>query len=126
MERSMDTYQGICKYCGQTQPIMAMDQQDADQKITEYCDCDGAKFEKKKQQLIENLDYTIGEGAVNMGIKKVSEGQESLITEMAMAVLEGKIEKATCQIDSTVITITMASDKCKVKRTDKKAMTLEA
>lgn len=126
MERSMDTYQGVCKYCGQIQPIMAMDQQDADQKITECCNCDGAKLEKKRQQLLENLDYTIGEGAANMGFKRVSAGQESLITEMAMAVLEGKLEKATCQIENIVITITMASDKCKVKRTDKKAMTLEA
>lgn len=126
MERTMDTYQGICKYCGQIQPVMAMDQTDADQKITECCNCDGAKHEKKKQQLLENLDYTIGEGAANMGFKRVSEGQESLITEMAMAVLEGKLEKATCQIDSTVITITMSSDKCKVKRMDKKTMALEA
>ncbi len=66
----MDTYEGRCKYCGEIQPVMTMDQIDADEKISECCKCDGANFEKKKAQFPENLDYTIGEGAANMESKR--------------------------------------------------------
>lgn len=125
MERTMQMYEGVCKYCGTIQLVLAMDQIDADEKISECCQCDGAEVEKKRIQLLENLNLTIGDGCVEQGFKRVSNEQETLITEMALAVLFGKLDKAVCQIGSTVITISTTSEKVKVKRVEKKAMALE-
>lgn len=83
------------------------------------------RSKKKKIQLLENLNLTIGDGCVEQGFKRVSNEQEALITEMALAVLFGKLDKAICQIGSMVITISTASEKVKVKRVEKKAMALE-
>lgn len=45
----METYQGVCKYCGEIQPVMAMDQIDANEKISEECSCGGHRWNGAKR-----------------------------------------------------------------------------
>lgn len=40
------TYEGVCRYCGQLQTVIANSQEEADHIITETCNCQGAEYEK--------------------------------------------------------------------------------
>ena len=120
MTVEMNTYEGVCKYCGNVQPIMAMDQTDANEKISENCDCGGAELERKKQLLLQNIKKTIGRECVDFGLRQVSKEQEELITGMALAVLHGWIESASCKFEGTTVTIKETGGKIKLQRTDTK------
>lgn len=122
----MNTFEGKCKYCGEIQPIMAMDQIDADEKISEKCSCGGAEMDRKEAALLENLKNTIGKGAPENGFTSVDPKQEDLITNMALAVLHGNLRQVTCKIKGATISITRTTGTVKVKRTDTKNMQLEA
>lgn len=116
----MNTYEGTCRYCGNIQPVMAMDQIDADEQISEKCSCGGAELEKRKKRLLQNVQETVGKDAVNFGYSQVSVEQEELITSMALAVLHGWIDSASCRFGGTSISIREAGEKVKVQRTDTK------
>lgn len=118
MSIEMNTYEGTCRYCGNIQPVMAMDQNDADEKISEECSCGGAELEKRKKRLLQNLQETVGADAVNFGYSQVSPEQEELITSMALDVLHGRIESASCKFGGTSISIRSTGDKVKIQRTD--------
>ena len=45
----MKEYEGVCSYCGNIQPVLAMDQEDADLIITRQCDCGAAEREMQKK-----------------------------------------------------------------------------
>lgn len=122
----MSTFEGRCKYCGEIQPIMAMDQLDADAKISEQCSCGGAEMERKEAALLENLKNTIGAGAPENGFTRVDPEQEDLITNMALAVLHGNLRQVSCKIKGATISVIRTPEKVKVKRTDTKNMQLEA
>ncbi len=116
----MDTYEGVCKYCGETQPIMAMDQMDANEKISEQCACGGAEMERRKNRLLENVKETAGAEAANFGHKQLAPEQEKLIEEMALAVFHGHAAKVTCKFEGTTITAWEAGGKVKLQRVDAK------
>lgn len=115
----MNTYEGVCQYCGNIQPVMAMDQTDANTKISEECSCGGAELEKRKKRLLQNLQETIGKDAINFGYSQVSSEQEELINRMALAALHGWIDSAACKFGTTSISI-RGGEKVKVQRTDTK------
>lgn len=117
-EIEMNTYEGECKYCGNIQPIMAMDQVDANEKISEDCACMGAELERRKAALMQNLENTIGKNAGESGFKQVGSPQEGIITEMALNVFHGTLQSAACKIGNSTINITSSAGKVKIKRTD--------
>lgn len=121
----MGTYQGTCKYCGNTQLIMAMDQIDADEKISEECSCGGAKLERRKEALLQNIKQIVGKEAPNSGLSQVTTDQEQLITDLALGVLHGKIEAATIKLAGLKVSVS-GVEKVKIRRTDVKNKLLEA
>lgn len=125
MTIELTTYQGECKYCGNIQPIMAMDQIDANEKISEECPCCGAERARRKAALMRNLENTIGKNAAESGFKPVEPEQEELINTIAIAVFDGYLQGVTCKIDGSAVTIT-GGIKIKVKRVDTKTQQLEA
>ncbi|MCI7300999.1 MAG: hypothetical protein SOR93_14170 [Clostridiales Family XIII bacterium] len=125
-EIEMNTYEGQCKYCGNIQPIMAMDQIDANEQISEKCDCGGAETERRKASLLKNLNDVVGKNAPNYGMRQVEPEQEEIITQMALAVFNGLLERASCKIDGITIAIVRAGGKTKIKRMDQQKAELEA
>lgn len=121
----MDTYQGRCEYCGNIQPVMAMDQIDANKKISEECSCGGTVLERRKNALLKNIEKVIGKEAPNYGLAQVTEEQKELVTNLALATLFGKIEAATVKMDNLKVSISGA-EKVKIKRTDTRNEQLEA
>lgn len=119
MSVEMNTYEGTCRYCGNIQPVMAMDQIDADEKISEECSCGGAELEKREKRLMQNLQETVGKDAVNFGYSQVSPEQEEIINRMALSVLHGWIDSASCRFGGTSLSI-KGGEKVKVQRTDTK------
>jgi|GEM_PF-3476118 len=117
------TLEGICKYCGNKQPVMAADQKDADIKITNECDCGGAKKEKTHKAMLKNLENTVGDKASEYGFREVSPQQRKAIDALAEAVFNEHIEKASINVDHTVLTIAMVKDKVRIIR--KKTRVLE-
>lgn len=125
-EIEMNTYEGQCKYCGNIQPIMAMDQIDANEKISEQCECKGAERERKKEMLLQNLEDVTGENAIELGFRPVGPEQKEILENMALAVFYGKLKSASTKIGGSTISIVHAADKTKIKRTDTKSQQLEA
>lgn len=121
----MDTYQGECKYCGNIQPVMAMDQIDANEKISEECSCGGAELERRQDTLMKNIRETVGEEAPSFGFSQVTPEQEELIRELAMSVLHGKISAVSLKIGSTRISISGIGE-ITIKRTDTKNKQMKA
>ena len=121
----MDTYQGRCEYCGNIQPVMAMDQIDANKKISEECSCGGAVLERRKNAILKNIEKVIGKEAPNYGLAQVTEEQKELVTDLALATLFGKIEAATVKMDNLNVSISGA-EKVKINRTDTRNEQLEA
>ena len=116
---AMNTYEGVCQYCGNIQPVMALDQTDANTKISEECSCGGAELEKRKKRLLQNIRETVGKDAVNFGYSQASPEQEELIIGMALAALHGWIDSAVCKFGGTSVSI-RGGEKVKVQRTDTK------
>ena len=48
-----DTYEGICRYCGQMQSIIAESQEAADSAVTRNCDCSGSTLAKRDEMIKE-------------------------------------------------------------------------
>jgi len=122
----MQVFDGRCKFCGRIQPIMAMDQIDANEKITDECPCGKAVMERKEKSLYQKLSFAIGDDAEKAGLQRVSPEQEELITKAALAVLYEVMDKVTFKVDGMTVSITGSAEKVKVKRDDKRTTQLEA
>lgn len=114
----MDTYEGVCKYCGSIQPIMAMDQADANEKISEQCSCGGAERERRLNCLKQNIKMIVGEKAPESGYRQLGPDQEELVETMAFAVFHGKAEKITLKIENVNISVKDADGRVKIQRSD--------
>lgn len=76
----MDTYQAKCKYCGNEQPIMAENQEDADEEMSNKCECGSASTEQKKAKLMERINY-ICKGAYNPALIELTLDQTEMIRQ---------------------------------------------
>lgn len=104
----MGTYEGICKYCGNVQPIMASSQEEADMLISKACSCNGAEAEDKFDRICKNA-------------KEITEGLEPAITDAMITlgrfIQYGIIDKVTIKVQDATLTIsTNAHDQIKFKR----------
>lgn len=114
----MGTFEGVCKYCGSIQPIMAMDQTDADEKISMECPCDGAEKERRLELIKRNVRMTVGAESVEFGYRQLGEAQERLVEAMAMAVFDGQAEKITLRIENVNISVKDVDGRVKIQRSD--------
>lgn len=114
----MNTYEGVCKYCGSIQPIMAMDQTDANEKISDQCSCEGAERERRLELIKRNVQMIVGDESVEFGYRQLDKEQEQLVEAMAVAVLDGKAERITLRIENVNISVKDADGRVKIQRSD--------
>lgn len=102
------TYEGICKYCGEIQPIMAQSQEEADMLISRVCKCRGAEEEDKRDRICANAE-------------EITEGLDPAITSMMATIgcfiQSGVISKATIKVENITLSVSINSnDQVKFKR----------
>lgn len=111
----MKEYEGICKYCGNIQPVLATNQEAANLIITERCDCGGAEREQQKNKMIENIE-SICNGR-DSGMPQMGEELTQKVISLALLVFDGTAESITVETGKTKIKIARSSGKIKVSRT---------
>ena len=111
----MKEYEGICKYCGNIQPVLATDQEAANLIITERCDCGAADREKQKNMMIGNIK-DICDGC-NSGMPQMGEELTQKVISLAMLVFDGTAESITAEIGKTKVKIARSGEKNKISRT---------
>lgn len=127
MGADMQQYDGVCQMCGYVKPVLAMDQEDADDKITEQCDCGAADKLQQLKMMKHNLEATIGEKAMENGFTTVESSTKEIIMEVAQLIFDEKIGKATFVLEDSTVMISMsAKGGIKTSRKKIKALELEA
>ena len=54
----MNTYEGVCRYCGSTINIMANSQDEADRLATESCKCEASELDRKRDCMMKNIIFS--------------------------------------------------------------------
>lgn len=122
----MTTFEGICKFCGSMQPVMAESQEEANVLVSKSCTCAGAEWEEKKEKLRQAIDDVAGEGCTIYGMRPMSEPVADMLQEAGVQVMNGKISKVTVGVDGVNITINLSSKgQVKVKRTEGRSVSTE-
>lgn len=121
----MDTYQGICKYCGEQQPIMAEDQTDADEQVSNKCDCGGAAKEQIKAKLMSRIIY-IAKGDYDPTFTELSEPMIKILKTAGNDILEGMYGQIEFVAVDSKIKIWTDGEKYKVSRTGTRKEVAEA
>ena len=98
----MDTYQGTCKYCGETKPIMEESQDAADERVSNKCSCGGAKLEKIKARLMANIDF-ISRKNEEKALSQLSEEQVKMLKRAAIEIKSDKHDKAIFDFGSSKV-----------------------
>ena len=126
-EIEMMAMEGRCRYCGTIQPVMAADQIDADNKISADCSCGGEAREKKRMQILDNIDAIAGEDAVSMGFSSVHADTLLWLKRAGEMILDRIVDKIGVEIDGTKITIAITGKgDVKIKRSQTESAMLEA
>lgn len=116
---------GICRYCGQVQSLEneVDNQETADRLATLDCDCDDAKRDRWKQELLDAArEVAEGDGVDTPGIGL---DNTNMVLSLTEAAFEGRVNKITLQIAGTKISIKRANDKVKIERKDVKTLSAE-
>lgn len=109
-----ESFEGICKYCGESDILMAESQLEADEEVSRKCECGGWEAEEKQQQLIAAIRTQSAENT-ELNFKKLDEAQVDMLIDIGILVLEGKIDKATIAVKQSTVVIT-GGVKIKVQR----------
>ena len=121
----MNIYQGICKYCGNTQPVMAESQEAANEIVSGKCDCGAAAAEEKKAKLMERINY-IAAAAYNETFEVLPEAQAAMLRQGGRDVIAGNCGGITYEVEDSKIRIWRDGEKIKVKRSGSREETAEA
>lgn len=121
----MNTYEGVCRFCGETEILMAESQEEADDQVTRQCRCKGWKKVKRSEEIEQTIWKLCAENWV-CNFPKVDDETTILIANTAVAVNDGQIEKATFSVAGTTITMQPSGDRVKVVRQAKTEKSEEA
>ena len=119
----MNTYEGVCRYCGSIVSIMADSQEEADQLVTEKCTCEASELDRKRDCLMKNIE-DIRENSQSMRAMEREEIDAVMLIGDQM--FRADINSAQIGFDHSSIRIWKTGDKIKVKRTAKVETTREA
>ena len=121
---------GTCKFCGQMIDVgMAAH---PDQVALEYCDCPGAKEERRIVECIaeacNNIEALFGEKAEDFGFRKI-EPRETVeeLCQLAEFAARGYLRQAKINLSGTIAaTITAKADRVVISRKVTRSQSLEA
>ena len=111
----MKEFQGVCKHCGNIQPVLALDQNEADYLISMRCDCGAAEREMQKNLLVENI-RSICDGCDSGMLQLGNELTEKVIA-LGLLVFDGTAASITAEIGKSKIKIARSGEKIKTSRT---------
>lgn len=103
--------EGVCSYCRNIQPVLAMDRDDANLIITRRCDCGAAEREMQKNVMIENLKNICNGG--DSGMPQMGEELTEKVISMAMLVFDGTAASITVEIGKSKVKIARSGEKIK-------------
>lgn len=106
----MNTYEGVCRYCGSIINIMANSQEEADRLATESCKCEASELDRKRDCLMKNMEREEIDAVLLIGDQ----------------MFKADINSVQIGFDHSSIRIWKTGDKIKVKRTAKVETTREA
>ena len=96
-------------------------------KISADCSCGGAAREKKRMQILDNIDAIAGEDAASMGFSSVHGDTLLWLKRAGEMILDGIVDKIGVEIDGTKITIAITGKgDVKIKRSQTESEMLEA
>lgn len=119
----MNTYEGVCRYCGSMINIMANSQEEADRLETESCKCEASELDRKRDCLMGNIE-DICENSQSMRAMEREEIDAVLLIGDQM--FKADINSVQIGFDHSSIRIWKTGDKIKTKRTAKVEQTREA
>ena len=94
----MKVHKGECRFCGQTQEVMATHQEEADEIATFNCNCSGSEEYRRKQDLAELINETCELVSPETGFVKMSDEQLEALHQIATMLAGGIISKVTLDI----------------------------
>lgn len=100
-----DIFEGVCRYCGEINPIMAADQRDADLKISDKCSCGGVKIEKKIICLRKSIEEFCGNETKTANFAMVDRQVVEQLKNMGELVIKQKIQEITIKVNGETIKI---------------------
>lgn len=126
-EEKMELMNGTCPYCGQVIAVKAMDQQDADLKAADECNCEKAARARRYKGANSYLQQLIaGERCRAAGFVELSEKQIQLASLALESVCKDDVPSAQINLEDSALKIAAkAEGKIAVTRTRKVRMRAE-
>ena len=122
----MDIYEGICRYCGTVESVMADSQEEANYIVSKKCTCPGALLEDRQQQLLQNLQLTIGPACEETGFDAFDSDIVEAIATLAKFVPQDRLQQISVACEKTTLKISInTKGQVKITRTEKKAVAAE-
>lgn len=122
----MNIFEGVCRYCGDVKPVMANSQEEADDAISTKCTCPEALLEDRKEQLLQNLQLTIGPACEESGFDAFEADIVEAITSLARLVLQDRLQQVSIAHGKTTLKIAInTKGQVKITRTENKAVAAE-
>lgn len=127
MYDEMEMMNGTCSYCGQVIAVKAMDQQDANLKAIDECNCEKAARARRYKRANSYLQQLIaGEYCRAAGFVELSEKQIQLATLALEGACKDDIPSVQINLEDSVLKIAAkAEGKIAVTRTKKVQMRAE-
>lgn len=100
----MNTFEGVCTFCGETEILMAESKEDADRIVTEKCSCGGYNKRKRAELLLEYIDDITKENP-EKNFRAMEDAQVTGIKDAAIDVLYGHFDEVRISVAGSVVTI---------------------
>lgn len=107
------------------QPIMAENQEMADNIVSGSCKCSGATIAKRQAILMQRINY-IAAASHNDTFSPLSESEVRMLRQGGIDVLQGNCESVTFELMDSKVKIWNTGDKIKIKRTASREEAAEA
>lgn len=120
----METFNGICNYCGQIRIVKADNQKEADIKSSMLCDCSGATYIRNLEDLKLRIN-TVTTNCQEQGYEPLDEDVNNEVFALGILILTERIEKASITLKKGKITISRRSGSVKVNREEKRVLSTE-
>ena len=117
----MNTYEGACRFCGEIEIVMADNQTDADEIVTERCHCGGfARYERKRKRE-EKLRKVAKENPA-LNFEEIPGECLYNFNDMLEMMDENLIEKAQYTVAGSTLTLQRVGSKIRILRQAKTEM----
>ena len=100
----MNTFEGVCTFCGETEILMAESQEDADRIVTEKCSCGGYSMRERADLLLEYIDDITKENP-EKNFKAMEDAQVMGIKDAAIYVFYGHFDEVKISVAGSAVTI---------------------